>query len=188
MVGWMWSSQECRSGGHPWKTQGTGLPCTPTRVYHRCSPMSSRLAPSNLNIFGFTAGETEAWGSCSKLLQVSQWVILQTNKRGRGDAVMLHSLGLVVSRLKTSKLCGLHSKAPAVLRAHPHQPHGQRRSHPAPWWGAALPCWTYWWWFFNHASSVCWARLRLGGKFFPSYEPLQVTFYNRSSVRSLIAG
>lgn len=41
--------------------------------------------------FGFSAGETEAWCSCSKLLQVSQWVILQTNRRERGDAVMLHS-------------------------------------------------------------------------------------------------
>lgn len=41
--------------------------------------------------FGFAAGETEAWCSYSKLFQVSQWVILQTSKRERGDAVTLHS-------------------------------------------------------------------------------------------------
>lgn len=138
-------------------------------------------------VFGFTAGETEAWCSCSKLLQVSQWVILQTNKRERGDAVMLHSgLWWADSEHQSCVVCTQrfllssgHTLISPTTRGDLTQLLGEVQlcpAEPTDSDSSAMP------------SSVCLARLHLGGKFSPFYEPLQVTFYNRNSVRSLIAG
>lgn len=93
-------------------------------------------------------------------------------------------LGIVVYRLDTPELCGFELKTPAVLSAHPDKTHDQRRSCPGPWWGGALPCFTYWLVILGLVS-----KSSSGWKTFPpSYKPLQIMFYDRKAGRTLIAG